>query len=64
MMEVTEMAYKQVTKPDFKEPVFTKDAMSALQASWNDGVVGKKPTAKKKTTAKKAAKKPTAKKSK
>jgi hypothetical protein len=50
----------------YKEPVFTKEAMAALQASWNDNISGRKPTAKakKKTTAPKkaAAKKPAAKK--
>lgn len=52
----------------YKEPVFTKEAMAALQASWNDNISGRKPTAKakKKTTAPKkaAAKKPAAKKGK
>lgn len=52
----------------YKEPVFTKDAMAALQVSWNDNISGRKPTAKtkKNTTAPKkaAGKKPTAKKGK
>ena len=54
----------------YKEPVFTKEAMAALQASWNDNISGsgRKPTAKikKKTTAPKkaAGKKPAAKKGK
>lgn len=53
----------------YKEPVFTKEAMAALQASWNDNISGRKPTAKakKKTTTtpkKAAAKKPAAKKGK
>ena len=30
----------------YKEPVFTKEAMAALQASWNDNISGRKPTAK------------------
>ena len=51
----------------YKEPVFTKEAMAALQASWNDNS-GRKSTAKtkKRTTAPKkaAGKKPAAKKGK
>ena len=38
----------------YKEPVFTKEAMAALQASWNDNISGRKSTAKtkKRTTRK------------
>ena len=52
----------------YKEPVFTKEAMAALQAGWNDNISGRKSTAmtkKRTTTPKKAAgKKPAAKKGK
>lgn len=50
----------------YKEPVFTKEAMAALQASWNDNISGRTAKAKKKTTAPKkaAGKKPAAKKGK
>ena len=52
----------------YKEPVFTKEAMAALQTSWNDNISGRKSTAKtkKRTTAPKkaAGKKPAVKKGK